>query len=439
MVKQIRIWVCIAGLLLAACTSSGNEVTRTPTVTIEPLFTLTPRLTATPVQTSTPLPTFTPIPSETPIPPTPSDTPTPTPTAPIEGIISSVQTVNVREGPGTTFSAIRALVPGTGVEVLSQNLEGTWFNIKMEDGTEGWVSSRLIFLPPTATPFPTITPSPNLTALALGTPLPTAVIGGGTITPTPPLSAVSATPAIEETEVNEDVTPTETNVFLPVIDIDAINQTATALAAGVIVQISPPAPAETGQSPNVLPTGTEVQIRVVTETPTPEGFRIPDTPTPPSRATAEEGTPGTPTATFTPLPPGSAVVGQGVDVFAMCDNAAFGIPAPSTIAAGSTIEVYWAWFVTDPSLIDQHVEAVSYQVRVNDELLPNWQQYGQRTVPAGDGYAKYWYVPYGPLDAGTYTITYEATWGEQISDGYDVFGPGTRNLTETGSCTFVVR
>ncbi len=423
MVKQIRMWVCIGGLLLAACTNSGNEGTRTPTVTIEPLFTLTPRRTATPVQTSTPLPTFTPIPSETPIPPTPSDTPTPTPTSPIVGIIRSLQTVNVREGPGTDFSAIRALVPGTGVEVLSQNLEGTWFNIKMEDGTEGWVSSRLIFLEPTATSFPTITPSPNLTALALGTPLPTAVIGGGTITPTPPLSVASATPASQTTDTasGENVTPTETNVFLPVIDMDDIHQTATALAAGVIVQISPPAPAGTGQSPNALPTEAEE---------TPEGFRIPDTPTPPSHTT---------TSTFTPLPPGNAVVGRGVDVFAMCDNTAFGIPAPSTIAAGSTIEVYWAWFVTDPSLIDQHMEAVRYEVRVNDELLSNWQQHGQRTVPTGDGYAKYWYVPYGPLNAGTYTITYEATWNKQISDGYDVFGPGTRNLTETGSCTFVVR
>lgn len=450
-------------LLLTACGGNGgDEVAGVPTDTLVPLFTLTPQLTATPVFTRTPLPTFTSVPSETPIPPTPSNTPSPTPTPPINGIISSLQTVNIREGPGTSFSAFRALVPGTGVEILGRNPDGSWLNVLMEDGDQGWVSATLVFIEPTNTPFPTLTPSPDLTALALGTPLPTAVVGGGTVTPTPPRSAITQTPQdaegtdeVDDTEGEAgDLVSTEDGSFLPIIDVDAVNLTATALAAGVVARISPPPPGATGQSPNAQPTTDgDNNVRVVTETPT-EDFPIPETattgptarfptftplPSQPTQPADDINDATSPATTVAPPPPsGSATVQDGADVFAMCNNASFGIPAPTDLAAGSTIDVFWAWYMADPSFIDQHTEAVSYEVRVNGELLSDWEQYGQRVVQVGSNYAKYWYVPYGPLEAGTYTITYRATWDEMITDGFDNFGPGSRNPVEEGSCTFSV-
>jgi hypothetical protein len=52
---------------------------------------------------------------------------------------------------------------------------------------------------------------------------------------------------------------------------------------------------------------------------------------------------------------------------------------------------------------------------------------------------KSWYVPAGELtEPGTYRIEYRASWSQQISDGYELFGPGTNNLIEEGSCTFTV-
>jgi hypothetical protein len=411
--RKLSLLACFGVLMMASCSfggGDGNEAAQAPTDTLAPLVSLSPRFTATPLSTRTPLPTFTPIPSETPIPPTPSNTPTPTPTEPIIGIIRSVNTVNIREGPAVSFGAIRALNPGTGVEVLGQNPDGGWLNILMEDGEEGWVSTALVFLEETSTPFPTLTPSPDLTSLAQGTSLPTAIIGGGTVTPTPPRSAVSPTPPGTTTsESASGSAPTQS--FLPVIDVDAINQTATALAGGII-PISPPAPVEaavTGQSPNsqTTPGGTLTAVS-----------------TPP-----------------TAVPGGNtnAQVQEGADVFALCNDTSFRTLAPANIAAGSTVDVYWAWFVSDPSYVQQHVDAVTYEVRVNGELLTDWRQYGLRTRQVGNSYAKYWYVPFGPLDAGTYNITYRATWSEQITDGYENFGPGTRNPVEEGSCTFTVR
>ena len=180
---------------LAGCGGGGQTVAQVATATLAPIVSMTPRFTATPIPTRTPLPTATFTPTLTLIPPTPSNTFTPTVPPPILGIIASLQTVNVRQGPGVNFPALQALPPGSGVEVLGQNADGTWINIRMEDGEEGWVSSTLLSIQATATPLPTLTPTPDLTALALGTPLPTAILGGGTITPTPPRSVVTPTPA----------------------------------------------------------------------------------------------------------------------------------------------------------------------------------------------------------------------------------------------------
>jgi hypothetical protein len=410
-VKILQRLLPLALLALAACGGdTGGEAASLPTATLAPIVSMTPRFTATPVPSRTPLPTNTYTPSPTPITPTPSNTFTPSPTPPVTGIVASLQTVNVRQGPGVNFSAIRALVPGTGVEVLGQNEDGKWLNIKMEDGTEGWIATSLVRVNPAPTLFPTATPSPDLTALALGTPLPTAVLGGGTITPTPPRSA--STPTLPGSEMPTPET-TETLTFaLPVIDVDSIQQTATALAGGTGIPTSTPFP-------------------------TPG----------PATATALAGTAAVVTPTFTPLAltPGTGSEGssgpqQGIDVLAYCDNPLFGNPAPSSLTTGATIDIFWSWFASEREYIQQHVDNALYDVRVNGVPLQNWRSHISRVRQQADGnYWVYWFVPYGPLQPGQYTITYSVTWRSRITDGYDFFGPGTTTVGESGTCTFTVR
>lgn len=417
--------VMITGLfILAGCSTRQATPTPLPTSTLAPLVSLTPRVTATPFITRTPPPTFTPIPSETPIPPTPTTTPSPTVTPPVVGIIGGMKSINVREGPGTTYAILRALVPGAAIKIIYQNADGSWYNIEMEDGTQGWVWANPVYIESTATPFPTLTPSPDYTALALGTALPTALVGGGTITPTPPPAAVTATPPGTPAIGEPDSTGEPTESFLPIIDVGAINMTATALAGG-LVQVSPP------------PTLTE------STPPSPTASMTPTAMTQPTAATTTPdpaASPQTPAGTpIIPTPSGNAIVQQGVDILAMCNNTAFRHPPPANLAAGSTIDVFWGWFVTDPKYMQQHLDAVNYEVRVNGVRLSNWRQHGTQIAQEGDWYVKYWYVPFGPLDAGPYTITYSATWSERITDGMEAFGPGTTHLVEEGRCDFVVR
>jgi hypothetical protein len=413
--------VFLAGCDMGAATQVADLP---PTATLAPLVSLTPRLTATPIPTRTPLPSDTPTPSDTPETPTPSNTPPPTATPPITGIIASIQSVNIREGPGVAFGAFEALNPGTGVLVLGQNEDGSWINIRLDDGREGWISSTLLRLRETTTPVPTFTPSPNLTALALGTSLPTAVVGGGTVTPTPPRSLVTPT-IITGTPPTETLVPTNIS-FLPivtpdVINVTAINQTATALSRNIPTNapiLAPPGGSTATTRPTLVPGATTSGT--------------------PLSAVIAAG--GSPSPTFTPAGPlGPVSVQDGTDVLAYCDDPAFGIPAPTNLAAGSRIDVFWQWFATTPEQVQEHITAANYEVRVDGVLL-NYQGFVGNVRQEGPNYVVYWYVPFNQaLEAGQHRITYRLTWNEGITDGYALYGPGSNTLEETGSCTFTVR
>ncbi len=382
--------VLIAAALLAAC--QNQQVAQEPTATLAPIVSLTPRFTATPVPSRTPTPTITPSPTETPIPPTPSDTPTPTEPPPVLGVIQSVQDVNIRSGPGTGFDAVTALRPGTGVEVLGASGDGAWFNILMDDGRQGWVSATLVFVRPSATPLPTLTPLPNLTALAAN-PLPTDIFGN-TLTPTPPRVVVTPTlPGDAAALLNPTTTPVG-GAGIPVIDIAAINQTATALAGGAGAGAVTPAGGPTG---GPLPIATT----------------------------------GVPTVS------GPAQTGTGIDVFALCDDPRFRLPVPN-IAAGSTLDIYFAWFAATRQQVEDHVAQAVYEVRLNGAPVPVGAPQFIRPS-AGGGFEAYWYLPTAPLAAGQYQITYRVTWRQQVFDGTESFGPGTSKPEERGTCTFTVR
>jgi hypothetical protein len=378
----------LAALVLAGC--QGEQTAAISTATLAPIVSLTPRFTATPIPSRTPTPTLTLTPSISPIPPTATNTFTPTTPPPIFGVISSLQNVNIRSGPAVDFDSIEALAPNVRVEVLGISPDSNWFNIRLEDGREGWIRSNLLYVEPTATPFPSSTPLPNLTALAVST-LPTALFGGGTITPSPPFGAVSATPAGGTAAA---VVPTVPGAGLPII-VDPINATGTALAggAGLVVPTTRPAGGPTG-GPAVVAT--------------------------------------------TPAPSEPAAVGERIDVFALCDNPSLGPAAPTNLATGSTVDVYFAWFAATRQQVEDHVAAATYEIRLDGTALNVGQPQFIR-ASAGGGYEAYWYLPAGPLTAGRHQITYRVTWSQQIFDGAMSFGPGTGITQETGSCTFNVR
>jgi hypothetical protein len=401
---RVKLLNCLGLVMLfslAACNGTTPEpsgIGAVATDTLQPIVSLTPRNTATPVPSRTALPTFTFTPSNTPITPTPSRTPTPSATPPVTGIVASLNTVNVREGPGVNFSAIEALVPGTGIVIIASSEDGRWLNIRLESGEEGWISTDLIRINPTPTSFPTLTPSPNLTQLAQSN-LPTALFSqGATATPPPQVTtAASATGAPSTASVGLPTVP-----GLPSIDTTAISLTATALAL-----------------PTASPTFTPIPLQSAT----PDGVFVGIT-----------FTPGPGAAGTLPANPGTATG----DVGALCDNTGFGVPRPRNISTRTQVDIYWAWFASTEQQVNDHAGAVTYEITVNGEPLTDWNNFGFPVRREGNQYVKYWYVPIGTLPAGETRITYRATWSRPIFDGSRNYGPGTDNPEELGGCTFVV-
>jgi hypothetical protein len=340
--------------------------------------------------------------------------------------VQSLQRVNVRLGPGTEFGELEALAPGTGVQVIGQNAEGTWFNVRLEDGREGWIASRLMFIPSTATPFANSNqPTPDMTQLFGSQPLPTSILGGGTVTPTPPRSVTTITPApLATTPSPFTATPTQPLVpivsSVPNVNLSAINQTATALSSGAATS-----------TPSRTPNANATAPRVLTVAPSNnDGTTSPlSTPVPTQQvASTSTGTPiaGQDNPSFT-------------NVFAFCGNTAFGLPAPRDIRAGQTIEIWWGWFAREEAQVQEHVDVSNAELRVNGELINNINTYRTPIVRSSADYVTYWYIPFTPATPGTYEITYVVTWSRAITDGYEFFGPDTNMPFEQETCTFTVR
>lgn len=409
----------LAMVVIGACTPQEDVVANIPTSTFLPIPSQQPRYTATPESTRTPLPTFTYTPTNTPIPPTITRTPVPTATPTVSGIVQSLQRVNIRTGPGEDFNFFDSLAPGTGVQVIGQTAEGDWFNVRLEDGREGWVSARLLFIPATATPFASTGATPDMTALFSAQPLPTSILGGGTITPTTVSLIVTATKVGLPTSTPEGtLTPTQPFVpivsVVPSVNLSTINSTATALAQGAATS-----------TPSRTPQANSTEARILTI--------VPD---------------GTTSSVTTPIVNATAAVlgGGGEDnranpnVFAFCDNvSAFGISAPTTLTSGATIDIWWNWYAKQEDQVQEHLDHSLIDLKVNGQAIANVNSYASPIRKSGSDFVSSWYISYGPLAAGNYEITYVVTWDKTIFDGYEYFGPDSSQPFEQETCTFTVR
>ena len=351
--------------LLAGC-SLGDLGAPAATATLPPQ----PSATSTPSATASPKPsptiTLTATASATPtatLTATPSPTPTHTPTQ--SALVRSRQRVNVREGPGTTFPPIGSLAPGSQVQILALDEGGEWYQVRLESGEEGWISASLLSL---------IEPTPDADSPA-----------------TPIAADISAADAGSSQEGRAAFDQ-------PIVDMAAVQRTATALVAASALAALPDVAAATA---------------------------------PASPATIAATAPPPATRAIAPR--------LGVDVFAFCDNPGYNVPGPGVLPAGSTIEIFWAWFASSRAYLDQHISSAAHELRINGARIDNVDQFRRPPTTRGNEHVVYWYVPYGPLQAGDYRITYRVTWRAAISDGYKSYGPGSATEFEEERCSFTVR
>ncbi len=123
----------------------------------------------TPFNVAAPLPVNTP-PVAPPITATPQ--PSPAPDEPACTVIADA--LNLRSGPGTTYSVITGLAYRTTVKPLARTASADWLEVALADGTAGWVTAsylecnvRIGDLPVVQTPQPTATSNPVMSAIAI--------------------------------------------------------------------------------------------------------------------------------------------------------------------------------------------------------------------------------------------------------------------------------
>jgi N-acetylmuramoyl-L-alanine amidase len=71
--------------------------------------------------------------------------------------------VNLREGPGTTYKVIGKVKKGTSLAILEAKED--WLHVRLEDGSEAWVSRLATSDTPKPPPSPTSPSSPKPTPM----------------------------------------------------------------------------------------------------------------------------------------------------------------------------------------------------------------------------------------------------------------------------------
>jgi uncharacterized protein YgiM (DUF1202 family) len=103
--------------------------------------------TATPTETTS-VPTSTEIPLDataTPLPPTMVPTQTRAVTStPLTQAIVTAQTLNLRDGPATTFTTLARVVKDDALIVLGRNSDYTWIYVQTPAGKKGWVYASYV-------------------------------------------------------------------------------------------------------------------------------------------------------------------------------------------------------------------------------------------------------------------------------------------------------
>ncbi len=140
------------GIIQIETPATPTEIPPTTTLTPEPLlpaFTEEPtdEVGATDIPPGATVVTVEPSPTQE----LPTSTPTPippTPTPTIEmvqvAVVIATTPINVRAADNTSSTPVAIARPGDVLMVIGQNADSTWTNVRLADGTEGWVAASLL-------------------------------------------------------------------------------------------------------------------------------------------------------------------------------------------------------------------------------------------------------------------------------------------------------
>ena len=122
-------------------------------------------------------------------------------------------------------------------------------------------------------------------------------------------------------------------------------------------------------------------------------------------------------------------------IFAECD--AYPLAEPGIIYDTDSVMIYWSWFAKTKDDMQQHIDNAQYTVTLNTAELPMTTR--SEPVSRNGDFWVFYTARVGNLRPGHYEVGYLLTWANQITDGYNDFGPGTSDTRESGICNFDVK
>jgi hypothetical protein len=136
-----------------------------------------------------------------------------------------------------------------------------------------------------------------------------------------------------------------------------------------------------------------------------------------------------PIPTETGLPP--------VYIPALCTL--FGRPVRSAVPAGNPVILVWGWSAATEEQVKDYIRVGMVVVTFDGNEVEGEQSGGIPYDEKSKLYKAVWMAAVGVVDPGVHTITYLLTFREKLFDGFDYYGPGTKNETQQDACEIDVK
>ena len=113
---------------------------------------------------------------------------------------------------------------------------------------------------------------------------------------------------------------------------------------------------------------------------------------------------------------------------------------PGILYDTDELKVFWSWYAKTPEQVQDHVNNVQYDVKVDTQPIPNVQTSEIKQLPDSSDWWVFYTISLGDhWRPGGYVISYVVTWANAITDGYEDFGPGTQNERLESGCRFAIQ
>jgi len=126
-----------------------------------------------------------------------------------------------------------------------------------------------------------------------------------------------------------------------------------------------------------------------------------------------------------------------VYVYAQCTL--MGGAQRTEIDAGRPLTILWGWVAATQDEMKSYIQSTEITVRLDNEPLAGSMRGDAQYDETANEFRAIWSAAAGILPAGTHTLTYQAVFSSQVSDGTSTYGPGTIRETLSDRCEIVVR